>query len=110
MHERDVVWQSVSSVDGGQDGFYDGGFRPIDGEAFNQNAHPNDDDYLIAQQLQIAADSELAQELAQQFQRENSRNNNTNANNNNNNRPSRPQRQYTGAQDVVKKKSKCIIM
>jgi hypothetical protein len=100
----------VSSVDGGQDGFYDGGFRPIDGEAFNQNAHPNDDDYLIAQQLQIAADSELAQELAQQFQRENPRNNNTNANNNNNNRPSRPQRQHTGAQDVVKKKSKCIIM
>ncbi|KAA8915346.1 hypothetical protein TRICI_002508 [Trichomonascus ciferrii] len=98
-HEKSMVWQSLTSVNGASDAFYTSSFKaPTEDQPTNTDTaaqQTGQHDYDLARQLQIDEDAQLAAQLNQP--RTQSRN-------------TRQQQKSTSSKQPKDKKSKCTIM
>ncbi|CAN6652855.1 ubiquitin carboxyl-terminal hydrolase MIY1 [Trichomonascus vanleenenianus] len=106
--QKSIVWQSLIDALGGNDYFYTGSFVP---HAIDDTQHRGDEhtdvteDFLIAQQMQLQADEELAQELAQEGAGQQRRDQRQRQ------RRQRQSQKLSGQETQKKKKDKgCVVM
>lgn len=130
-NESNVVWQSLVGTSGNEDAFYNGEWNSHETQQSNQqeqeqeqeqkenygvgyNAPGDNADYALARELQMEADSEMAQELANQRQaarRDNQNQDRTASTNTGAQRETQSARQQSKkSKSESKKDKKCIIM